>query len=218
MLDVVDALTDSGALPTDFKQLLEVALPIVLRAREDRQAYENKIVDQAEKALLRVQAAFEQKHAEAVKAQDEVIAPAEHQRRTEAKKVAEEDLEAAKAKLEASREVQSAARQAFHDAQSAWKSAQKDAACFEREMQAHAGKKTLLSHLLANEFERLVTGTSCTKEGHAAVKKLVKCGKECNLDETLLKTFPLTCKKEPSTRSEFEEMMITSLKKTVYLK
>ena len=56
MLDVVDALTDSGALPTDFKQLLEVALPIVLRAREDRQAYENKIVDQAEKALLRVQA------------------------------------------------------------------------------------------------------------------------------------------------------------------
>ena len=213
VLAVVDTFTGSEVLPTDVKQLLERASRIVRKPNNThRDSHENEIVDQAEKALIRVQADFKQKHAEALEAQNEVIAPAEQQRRTEAKKVAEEGLEAATAKLEASREVQSAARKAFHDAQIVLKNAQKDAAIVERDMKTHAAKKTVLSDLLAKEFETLLMGTNSTAQGQAAAKKLVKYGKECNLDETLLKTVPLTCGRGPSTRSEFEKMVFTSLK------
>ena len=40
-------------------------------------------------------------------------------------------------------------------------------------------------------------------------------GKEYGLDDTLLSTFPLTCKKDPAARSEFETMMFTSLKAAI---
>jgi len=213
---VVDALTDSEAVPADLRTLLEVALPTVLNANKaDRHAYESEVVEQAEKALASVQAALEEKHADALKAQNEVIDPAEHRKRVAAKAEAEAGVEVARAKLEASEEMQSVARKAVHDAKSALKVAQKDAASSEKEAQAHADKKTILSDLLANEFEQLQEGTSNTPEGKHAVKMLEKCGKECSLDATLLKTFPLTCKKEPSTRSEFELLMFTSLKAAI---
>ena len=213
---VVDALKDAEALPADLRTLFGVALPIVLNANKaDRHAYESEVVEQAEKALVSVQTALEQKHADALKIQNEVIAPAEQQKRTAAKTEAEAGLEAVRAKLEASEEVQSAARKAVHDAKGALKPAQKDAASSEKEMQGHADKKTILSDLLANEFKALQVGTSGTPKGKLAVKKLEKCGKECNLDAILLKTFPLTCIKEPSTRSEFEMLMFTSLKAAI---
>ena len=138
VLGVVNELIDSGALPPELKDSLIVAWHMLLPGSQSgRKSHEKKIVDQAETALIRAQAALQHKYAEALKAQNEVTAPAEHQRRTEAKKVAEEGLEAAKAKLEASREVQSAARKAFHDAQSALKSAQTGAASLDREIEVY---------------------------------------------------------------------------------
>jgi fused signal recognition particle receptor len=213
VLTVLDAFTDPGALPTDTRKLLEVAWPIVLKPNNThRQPHHNDIVDRAEMALISLQEEFEQKHAEALKAQNEVTAPAEHQRRTKAKKIAEESLEAATAKLEASRGVQSAARKAFHDAQIAWKSAQKDVAGFEREMQAPAYENKVLSGLLVNECNTLLNGTA--SEGESAARQLVKCGKKCKLDDTLLMGLSLNRWNEPSTstRSEFVSMMCTHVR------
>merc|ERR1719478_939838 len=82
-------------------------------------------------------------------------------------------------------------------------------------MQQHADKKTNLSELLANEFELLKGNTSSTPAGKEAVKKLCKLGKEYSFDATLLQTLPLTCKKEPANRTDFEVMMFSTLKTSI---
>lgn len=213
---VVDALAESEALPSDLRTVFKVALPTIFSANKvDRHAYEAEIVDEAEKGLSAVQAALEKSHAEALVKQNEVIAPAEHAKRTSAKKAAEAALEALKAKVEAKKEVQSAARKAVHDAEKEIKAAEKDAARAEKEMQAQVDKKTDLSELLVNEYVLLKDGDSHSPAGKAAVKKVMAVGKEYHLDDTLLQTLPLTCKKEPESRTEFEVMMFTSLKTAI---
>lgn len=215
---VVEALAEAqtavDALPSDLRTVFTFALPTVFGANKvDRHPFEAEIVDQAEKAMGTVQAHLEQVHAAALTKQNEVIAPAEHAKRRQAKKAAEAGLEASKGKLEEKKEVQGAARKAVHDAHGGLKAAEKDASRNEKEMQAHVEKKTNLSELLSNEYVELKDGTSTDKK--TAVKKLLAIGKEYGLDHTLLQTLPLTCKKEPGDRTEFETMMFTSLKAAI---
>lgn len=219
---VVEVLSKAEALPSDLRTVFEVALPIIFgdkhnegSNKDDRHAYEAEIVDQAEKSLADAQAAVEKAHAEALAKQNEVIAPAEHARRTAALKAANEGLEAVKAKLEDKKEAHAAAKKAVHDAEKNLKAAEKDSQKTEKEMQALADKKGSLSEILENEFVQLRDGTSLTPEGKQAVKKLTSIGKEYSLDETLISTLPMTCKKDPTTRTEFETMMFTSLKNAI---
>jgi len=99
-----------------------------------------------------------------------------------------------------------------HEANSVVKGADKEAGKLEKEMQALADKKTALSEILANEFVMLKDGTSQSPAGKKAIKKLESVGKEYHLDDTLLQTLPLTCKKEPANRTEFESLLFDSLK------
>jgi len=98
------------------------------------------------------------------------------------------------------------------EAKSALKAAKKDAGSVEKEVQGITEKKAHLTGLLETQLVLIQEGTSATPEGKDAVKSLAKAGKECNLDTTLLSTFPLTAKKEPSTRSDFDTMMLGQLK------
>jgi len=213
---VVDALQHAEALPADLRTVFGQALASILEEnKEDRHAYEHEVVTEAEKAFGTVLSAMDQLHVAALEKQNEVISPAEHAKRTKAKKDAEADLEAAGKKLEASKEAQANCRKAVDDAKSHLKAVQKESTAADKEMQAHANKKANLSDLLANEFVALQQETSNTPTGKTAVKKLLHAGKEYDLDETLLTTFPLTCKKEPASRSDFELMMFTSLKASI---
>jgi len=213
---VVAALSKCEALPEDLRTVFEVALPTVFGANKvDRHAYESEIVAQAEKSLVDVQAAIEKKHAEALAAQNSVIAPEEHARRTKAKEAAESSAKDAEDKFEEKKEKHATAKKAVHDAKGVLKAAEKDAQHMEKEMQANSEKKASLTEVLASEFVLLKDGTSNTPEGKKAVKTLEAIGKQYKLDNTLFQTLPLTCKKEPENRTEFEVMMFTSLKAAI---
>lgn len=209
---IVDAVADAEALPADFRTLLKLSLPIALSANKaDRSPYEAEVVDQAQQALATVQICLEQKHAAAMEKQNAVIAPTEHAARVAKKKEAEAALEAAKSKLESCKEDKAAAQKAVHDTQSVAKAAEKELAAFEKEMQQHADNKATLTDLLANEFAQLNQGTTPGAAGQKAVKKIVAVGNKYKLDDTLLQAFPATCKKAAHQRSEFDQMMFTTL-------
>merc|ERR1719460_103362 len=57
----------------------------------------------------------------------------------------------------------------------------------------------------------LQNGTSATAAGKKAVKTLERIGKEFNLDSTILLTLPITCKKAPAARSDFEKSVFTNV-------
>jgi len=210
---VVDAVAESDALPGDIRTLLKVSLPIVLSSdKADRHSYEAEVVAHAEKALATVKVDGQQKHKAALAKQNQVIAPAEHKNRMDKKNAAVAALEAAKAKVEASKQGKHNGQNAVHDAQSALKAAEKEFTSLEKEMQIHADEKAQLTSLLENEFVMLRDGSSAGAAGKKAVQKMVKSGKDYGADYTLLQTFPITCKKLPDQRSEFEQMMFTSLK------
>jgi len=209
---VVDILSESDALPSDLRTLLQLTLPTVLDVNKaDRSGYEGEVVDQAQQALAAVQATLEQAHAAALKKQNEVIAPAEHSRRAFAKQAAEACLEAAKAKLEACRDAKNAGHKNVHDAQVALKASEKEAAAVDKDMQTLVDKKAALSDMLATEFTLLREGSSAGAAGKKAVQRLEKLGKEHGLDCALLHSFPISCKKPAAARTDFQNLMFTSL-------
>lgn len=213
---IVDAVADAEALPADFRTLLKLSLPIALSANKaDRSSYEAEVVDQAQQALAIVQACLEQKHAAATKKQNAVIAPTEHAARVAKIEDAEAALEAAKSKLESCKEDKVAAQKAVHDTQFALKAAEKELAAFEKDMQQHAENKATLTDLLASEFAQLMEGTISGAAGQKAVKKIVAVGNKYKLDDTLLQAFPAACKKAAHQRSDFEQMMFTTLQSGV---
>lgn len=209
---VVGALADAGVLPPNLRALLKQTLPIVLSSNKvDRHAYEAEVVNQAQKALTAVQAAIEQEHAAALGKQNTAIAPAEAAKRTSSKKAAEAHLEASKNKLENDKLMRKAAEKAVQDAEAALKAAQKEEKVADKELQHYVGKKASLSDALANEFVMVKDITSASPAGKKAVQKLLALGKEFGLDSTLLSTLPISCKKQPESRSEFEGMVFTNL-------
>jgi len=211
---VVDALADADVLPAGFRSLLKNSLPIVLSANKaDRHAYETEVVGQAENALKTVQAALEKKHAAAVAAQNEIITPNENNRRIKAKQAAEAHLEATKQKLEGNKASVKASNKAVEDAESAVKEAQKEEKAAEKELQRFVGKKAALVDSLANEFEGLKGGTLVKAAGQKAVSKLLSLGKEYRLgSDTLWASLPITCKKAPEVRTEFENSVFERVK------
>lgn len=219
--DVVEALLlpeafNATASDKGLLSLLKSTLPAILKENKvDRQAFENEVVVQAEASLQHVLADLQAKHSAAQQKQDEVCSPSEHASRRKAKQDSEAGLAALVKQLEGSKENQAALKKAVQECKSANSALQKEANTADKEMTSLNSKKTSLSELLANEYELLQNEASTTPAGKQAVKKLESAGKHYNLDPTLLQTFPLTAKKEPSSRSEFETMMFTSLKAAI---
>jgi hypothetical protein len=209
---VVEPLVGAEVIPADLRTLLKLSLPIVLKAdKADRGSYEAEVVTQAEECLKKVLAELEKKHKETLAAQNVVIAPAEHNSRIAKKQATESALEAATKTTEGCKEAKKAAEKAVHDAEVAEKAAEKELAAQEKEIKVYADKKAVLADSLATQFTLLKEGTSAGAAGKKAVEKLLKFGKECDLDSTLLATFPITCKKPAATRSDFEQVMFTTL-------
>lgn len=209
---VVDALAAAECLPSGLRSLLKQALPIVFNANKvDRHDFENEVVAQAKQALDTVEATLQKEHQTALAAQSVMIAPKESASREKAKKDAEAHLEAVKAKMEGNKADKKAAEKNVQEAENALKSAQQEAKVAEKDLQKVVDKKAHLSDCLATEFVMLKEGTSTSAVGKKAVQKLLALGKEYGLDSTLLQTFPITCKKQAATRTEFETTMFTSL-------
>jgi len=178
----------------------------------DRHEYEVEVVQQAQQALSAVQGSLEAAHKEKLAAQNAVIAPAELTKRVNSKKEAEANVENAKASAAAAKTAKKDAEKAVSDAAEALKAAQKEEANADKALQRVVKKQASLSDALANEFELVLNNPSSCNGGKQAVKNLKALGKEFGMDNTLLETLPISCKKAPDTRSEFEAMVFTSLK------
>jgi hypothetical protein len=171
-----------------------------------------EVVDQAQQGLAAVQAAIEAAHASALTNQNEVVAPAEKEKRNAAKKDAHTQSDAAKAALEANKATQKLAEKDVSDAQDALKAAQKEAAAADKAMKRTSGKRTVLADALEHELAWVQLSECTSAEGKKAVKTLLALGKEYGLDSTLLSTLPSTCKKTLAARTEFEKGTFDSLK------
>jgi len=171
---VVDAITEAESLPAGVRTLLKTSLPIVLNIdKADRHAYEAEVVGQAQQALGIVQNALEQEHATAMSKQNVVIAPAEEARRHAAKKSAEEHLEAAKGKLEASKAAKKACEKSEAEAEDAMKAAQKEAKTADKALQGLVGKREHLTSSLANEFVALKEGSIAAAAAKKAIHEVI---------------------------------------------
>jgi hypothetical protein len=209
---VVEPLVGAEVVPADVRTLLKLSLPIVLEVdKADRGAYEAEVVTQAEECLAKVLAELEKKHKETLAKQNTVISPAEHDSRIAKKQATESALEAAIRTTEGCKESKKAAEKVVQDAQVAEKAAEKELAAIEKEIKGYVDKKAMLADTLATQFMLLKEGTSAGAVGKKAVEMLLKFGKECDLDSTLLATFPMTCKKPAASRSDFEQVMFTTL-------
>jgi chromosome segregation ATPase len=203
---VVDALDVPDVLPADLRSVLATTLPVILDTnKEDRHAYQSEVVQETEKSLSAVLAALEVSHAEALKKQDEMIAPAEHKKRTSVKKEADDALAAAQAKLEASKTSLHTCRESVKDAQKSLAASEKEVTAAEKDFKKISASKDQLSELLG-ELE-----THTTK----GLKKLEAFGKEMKLDGTLLQALPFACKKAPSDRSDFDKLVCTDVKSKI---
>jgi len=151
-------------------------------------------------------------HKEALAKQHSMIAPTEFTQRAKAKKESEATLEVAKAKLIQDKAAVKNAEKAASDAAEALKAAKKEDADAEKAFQRIAKKQESLSNALANEFELVLNNSSGCSGGKQAVKNLKALGTEFGMDNTLLETLPISCKKAPDARSEFEATVFTSLK------
>jgi len=213
---VVKVIGDADVLPDNLRSLLKQTLPIVLGAnKEDRHAYETEVVAQAEQALKAVQAEFEKQHAEALSKQNTLIAPAEREQRASAKQEAEGRLETLKAKVETDKVQEKTCEKDVHEAELALKAAQKAEKAQESIVNNLAKQQEARKTALAEDFALLSQGTSAHAAGKKALKTLLSLGKDSGLDSTLLITFPITCKKAVADRSEFENMMFTSLQTAI---
>jgi chromosome segregation ATPase len=210
---VVDAVTESEALPADLRTLFKATLPIVFSSNKaDRHAFEAEVVAQAEQALKAVTAEASDKQKAALSKQQGVTSLQEHERRTNSKKAAEAALEAAKAKVEASKEARHTGQKSVDGAQSALKAAQKESAAMDKEIKHHEDDKAKLVSLEETEFVLLRDGSSHGAAGKKAVQKISALGKTFGLDHTLLQAFPEACKKPDANRSEFEKMIFDRIK------
>merc|ERR1712070_284835 len=122
------------------------------------------------------------------------------------------NVENAKAAAVAAKTAKKDAEKAVSDAADVLKAAQKEEANADKALQRVVKKQASLSDALANEFELVLNNPSSCNGGKQAVKNLKALGKEFGMDNTLLETLPISCKKAPDTRSEFEAMVFTSLK------
>jgi hypothetical protein len=120
-------------------------------------------------------------------------------------------MEAAKAKLEASKVAKKAAEKGVGDAEAVVKNAQKEEKAVDKELQRFADKKDHLSTALTHEFVVLKDGTGVAALAKKSLQKLVAIGKEFGLDNTLLNVLPIAYKKQVDTRTEFESKVFTSL-------
>jgi len=155
---------------------------------------------------------MEAAHKEKMAAQTAMIAPAELSKREKAKKDAEASLESAKAAAVAAKTAKKDAEKAVSDAEAALKAAKAEEKSADNALQSISKKQARVSDALANEFELVLNNSSSCPGGKEAVKNLKALGKEFGMDNTLLETLPISCKKAPETRSEFEAMVFTSLK------
>lgn len=219
---VVEAIADSDSLPADLRAILKVTLPIALNNNKaDRHGYESEVVDQAQQALVAVEAALAQQHAAALAKQNEMIAPAETERRSAAKDAAAAHLEAVKTKLEANKaskkagekgvqEAKKAGDNGVQEAGNAVKAAQAEAKTADKELQRLVDKKSALADALATEFVLLKEGASAGPVAKKAVQKVLALVKGF-VSNTMMQTFPLVCKKPTGSRSEFEASVFNSL-------
>merc|ERR1712070_711321 len=131
--------------------------------------------------------------------------------RAQKKAAAESALEGAKAKHQACHEARVAAQKAVHEAEKSLKAAEKESNAAEKDSQKIADKKGMLEGVLGTEFASLRDGSSAGAQGKKAMDKVLKVGREYELDSTILQTFPVACKAAADARSEFQKKMFDVL-------
>merc|ERR1712217_794811 len=79
------------------------------------------------------------------------------------------------------------------------------------DLQKATDQKTELTSVIAEEFEVLRSSCSSSVAGKKALKTIAALGKQYRLEQTLLASFPLACKQEVGSRSEYDNLMVKEM-------
>jgi len=209
---VVKAIGGSDILPECFRTLIGKSLPNVLETyRVDRHPFEAEVVDAAEKALGDLKAHLEELLNAASAKQSEITSPAEKAKREAAKTALETELKDATAKLEERTQQKQAAATELQQATTFLKEKKKAVSKASADLQKATDQKTELTSAIAGELEFLRNSCSSSSAGKKALKTIAALGKLCRLEQTLLASFPLACKKEVEARTESDNLMFKEM-------
>jgi len=195
-----------------LRSLLEQTLPTVLETyRADRHPFEAEVVDAADKALGELKLSLEGSLKTASETQSQITAPSEKAKREAAKAALQIELNNALVKMGETTQRKRVALATVEQANALIKETKKALSKASAALQKATGLKTKLTSAIAVEFESLRSYCSSSMAGKKALKAIVALGKQHRLEQTLLSSFSLACKKKADSRSEFDNLMFKEM-------